>query len=85
MLLITYILFLTALNSTERDVASLLCCSIDTSSRREANDDEHEVGFELTTENGDIYNVYYPVMEAQIVTESNGKTFAVTEFAQRSF
>jgi hypothetical protein len=32
-----------------------------------------------------MYNVYYPVMEAQTVTESNGKTFAVAEYAQRSF
>jgi hypothetical protein len=33
----------------------------------------------------DIYNVYYPVMEAQIVTEKKGKSYAATEYAKRLF
>jgi hypothetical protein len=63
----------------------LLCCSIDTHNSDDANDEREEVGFELTTGASDIYNVYYPVMEAQIVTESDGKCFAVTDYAQRAF
>jgi len=63
----------------------LPCCSNDTNNSDEARDDRQEVGFELTTMASDIYNVYYPVMEAQLVTERNGRTFAVTEYAKRSF
>jgi hypothetical protein len=41
------------------------------------------MGSELTTEASDIYNVYYPVMEAQIVNDSTGKAFTVTEYVHR--
>jgi hypothetical protein len=33
---------------------------------------------EVTTEASDIYNVYYPVMEAQVVTDNNGKTYRIS-------
>jgi ABC-type Zn2+ transport system substrate-binding protein/surface adhesin len=38
-------------------------------------DDRQQWGSEITTEASDIYNVYYPVMEAQVVTDNNGKAF----------
>jgi hypothetical protein len=38
-------------------------------------DDRQKWGSEITTEASDIYNVYYPVMEAQVVTDNNGKAF----------
>ncbi|PNF26172.1 hypothetical protein B7P43_G04448 [Cryptotermes secundus] len=43
----------------------------DISNRDELYDERHLSEAEVTTDASDIYRVYYPVMEAQVVTDSN--------------
>jgi hypothetical protein len=54
-------------------VDSIVSCRTDTKNRGEMYDDRQLSDSEVTTEASDIYNVYYPVMEAQVVTDNNGK------------
>jgi hypothetical protein len=54
-----------------------LCCfvyfRIDTENSDKGYDDRQVPESDVTTETSDFYNVYYPVMEAQTVTDSHGK------------
>jgi hypothetical protein len=46
---------------------------IDTEKSDKGYDDHRLPDSDGTTEDSDFYNVYYPVMEAQTVTDSKGK------------
>lgn len=52
---------------------AIVCCRTDTKSNGKLYDDRPQWDAALTTEASDLYNVYYPVMEAQVVTDGNGK------------
>jgi hypothetical protein len=61
-------------------VECFVCCRTDTKNSDEGYDDGRLQNSEVTTDASDIYNVYYPVMEAQTVVD-NGKAFRNTEYS----
>lgn len=65
-------------------IDSIVCCRTDVKNKGEVYDERQLSDSEVTTEASDIYNVYYPVMEAQVVTDNNGKAFRNSKHVYRS-
>jgi hypothetical protein len=61
------------LRESTSSIDSVVCCRTDIKNKGETYVDRQLSESEVTTEASDIYNVYYPVMEAQVVTDNNGK------------
>lgn len=62
-----------------------VCFRTDTENGDKEHDHRQVPHSVLTTEASDFYNVYYPVMEAQTVTDSNGKASRNTGHMYCSF